>query len=105
MSREFGEYGQGFFHEKLFNCLEDLKFEAREDFHRKFIPLFRELYEIAYAISSVEACDSSIDRTVFETINRLPKIKETIKDLENTVEPYKRVAEEAVRQAVKKDRK
>ena len=102
MSREFGEHGSGFFHEKLYSCLEDLKFEAKEDFHQKFIPLYRELYEIAYAISSVEAGDSCIDRSIFETMNRLPAIKDIVKDLEDTVYPYRRIAEEAVKNATKK---
>ena len=100
MSREFGENRGSFFHGKLYACMEDLRGEAREDFHKKFIPLFEELYEIAWAISSVEAGDSCIDRSIMETMQRIPRMKQFIKNMEDYLTPYQRVAEEAVRKAV-----
>ena len=98
MSREFGEYnGGGYFHHKIGGALNDLIDDAQYDLHKQFIPFFRELYEIAYAISSVEASDSSLSRTITEMINRLPKLKEEITILERSIQPYKDVAEDAIR--------
>ena len=102
MSREFGEYGGGgYFHDKLRSCLEDLKEQAGQDFHKEFIPLFEELYEIAYAISSVEACDSCIDRTIFQSMESVPKMKKCLDKIEDKLRPYRRVAEEAVRKSAR----
>ncbi|NJO49785.1 MAG: hypothetical protein HC840_10440 [Leptolyngbyaceae cyanobacterium RM2_2_4] len=106
MSREFGEYGGGgYFHDKVRGCLEDLQSEAREKFHKEFIPLFESLYEIAYAISSVEACDSCLDRSITTTMEELPKIKKTIAQLEDTIRPYKNVADNAVREYIRSKEK
>ena len=101
MSREFGEYGGGgYFHDKMRAALEDLQDCAREDFHKKFIPLFEELYDLAYAISSVEACDSGIDRSIFQALESLPKMKKTLNEIQEDLTAYRRVAEAAVRKAV-----
>ena len=100
MSREFGENGNGFFHDKIRNALEDLEHEAVTGFHKEFIPLFESLYEIAYAISSVEAGDSLLNRSISTTMEELPKIKKFIADMEETLHPYKKVAEDAVREYI-----
>lgn len=100
MSREFGDNGyheHGFFHHRVQQLVNTLENEAREDFHKEFIPLFQELYEIAFAISSVEAGDSGLYRSIIETINRLPRLKQVLAKLEDEVRPYQDVAEEAVR--------
>ena len=102
MSREFGEGPGGFFHDKIRNARDDIKHEADWNLHKKFAPLFDELYELAYAISSVEAGDSCLDRTILELMDRLPKIKKWTEDMEEEIEPYRRVAESAVRKAVNK---
>lgn len=102
MSREFGEYGSsGYFHEKIRSALRDLQNEANYEFHKKFIPLFQELHKIAYAISSVEAGDSGLYRSVMETIDKLPKMKKALEELEIYIEPYSDVAREAVTKALK----
>lgn len=100
MSREFGDHCGGYFHDKIYSCLEDLKHEAGEDFHKKFVPLFQELYEVAYAIASVEAGDSCIDRSIFQSMESIPKMKKVLEDIENELRPYRRVAETAVRKAL-----
>tara|TARA_R100000951_G_scaffold101420_1_gene92927 strand:+ start:20613 stop:20936 length:324 start_codon:yes stop_codon:yes gene_type:complete len=105
MSREFGNYIGGYFHDKVRNALEDLEQEAGTGFHKEFIPLFESLYEIAYAISSVEACDSSLDRSIRTTIEQLPKLKQTLKDLEDSVYPYQQVARNAVREYIREQEK
>lgn len=102
MSREFGQYNNGYFHDNIRRAIEDLKEESREEFHKEFIPLFEELYEIAWAISSVEAGDSGLYRSINETIERLPAVKKSLAKLEDYLEPYSEVAREAVRQALSK---
>ena len=102
MSREFGQYNNGYFHDNIRRAVEDLKDEAREGFHKEFIPLLEELYEIAYVISSVEAGDSGLYRSINETIERLPAMKKNLAKLEEYLEPYSEVAREAVRQALMK---
>jgi len=100
MSREFGDYHMGgFFHQKIQNAADDLK-GARCEISKQYIPLLEELYQIAWAISSAEECDSGEDRPIFESINRLPRLKAIISDIEDYVEPYKRVAAVAVRDHV-----
>lgn len=98
MSREFGDYGGGgYFHSKVESALNDLKEESRDEFHRKFIPLFEELYLISYAIASVEAGDSCIDRSIFQTMESIPKMERWIEKMNQDLEVYRRVAQEAIR--------
>ena len=98
MSREFGDCVGGYFHQKIGSALNDLMDESKNELHRQFIPLFKELYEIAYVISSVEAADSGQYRSIIETINRLPKMREELNRIEESLRPYKDVMEEAIRQ-------
>ena len=105
MSREFGNYYGGYFHDKIQNALTDLEQEAGTGFHKEFIPLFESLYEIAYAISSVEACDSSLSRSIITTIDELPKMMKTLKNLEKSVEVYQQVSRNAIRQYINEQEK
>lgn len=63
MSREFGEYVGGYFHDKIESATQDLE-DAHYSLHKKLIPVLESLYEIAYAISSVEAGDSGEERSI-----------------------------------------
>ena len=106
MSREFGEYnGGGYFHDKIRSALEDLRTEADTSFHKEFIPLFESLYEIAYAISSVEAGDSLLYRSINTTLEELPRMKKQLSDLEDHLAPYQEVAREAVRNYIHEQEK
>lgn len=58
MSREFGEYIGGYFHDKINHAMDDLKDSSRVELHKKLIPFFESLYKVAYQISNVEAGDS-----------------------------------------------
>jgi hypothetical protein len=58
MSREFGEYIGGYFHDKINHALDDLKDSSHVELHKKLIPFFESLYKVAYQISNVEAGDS-----------------------------------------------
>jgi len=100
MSREFGEYMGGYFHDKIRNALYDLENESFHGLHKEFIPLFKSLYEVAYAISSVEAGDSNIERTISTTLLELPRMKKCLADVEESLKPYKQVAEDAVRKHI-----
>lgn len=103
MSREFGENPGGFFHTKIDNAKHDLIEESNNAFHLKFVPLLSELYELAYAISSVEAGDSCDDRSVFQAMESVPKMIKILKEIDETeLSKYRRVAEEAVRHYKKK---
>lgn len=97
MSREFGEEsGYMFFHGKIQSAKEDLE-DASFDFHKKFIPLFEDLYEIAYAISSVEAGDSGEARSIIKTIQKIDSLRKNISNIEDSLRPYQDVMEQAVR--------
>ncbi len=106
MSREFGGNGGygGFFHDKIRNAKEDLEGEASFELHKEFIPLLESLYEIAYAISSVEAGDSCIDRTISTTLQELPKMKKWVAKMEESLRPYQDVAEAAVRDYIESEK-
>jgi len=100
MSREFGDnnyHNYGFFHDKIRQALDTLKDESRVTHHQQLIPVLEELYEIAYAISSVEACDSGAYRSINEMIHRLPKMRQEISKIEEVLDVYRQVAEDAVR--------
>ena len=104
MSREFGEGPGGFFHDKIRNALEDLRHEADFELHKEFVPLLESLYEIAYAISSAEAYDSGIDRTISTTLQELPKMKKFIAEMEKSLRPYQDVADQAVRDYIESEK-
>jgi hypothetical protein len=61
MSREFGEYIGGYFHDKINHALDDLKDSSHVELHKKLIPFFESLHKVAYQISNVEAGDSGED--------------------------------------------
>ena len=61
MSREFGEYIGGYFHDKINHAMDDLKDNSHVELHKKLIPFFESLYKVAYQISNVEAGDSRED--------------------------------------------
>jgi hypothetical protein len=57
MSREFGEYIGGYFHDKIDNATDDLR-HANFELHKKLVPFFEALYKVSYQICNVEAGDS-----------------------------------------------
>jgi hypothetical protein len=58
MSREFGEYIGGYFHDKIGHATDDLIDSSHIVLHKMLIPFFESLYKVAYQISNVEAGDS-----------------------------------------------
>lgn len=103
MSREFGDTLGGFFHDKIRYAAEDCR-TGRDPLTKLWGEFLMEFSEVAYAISTSEACDSGPDFPIFQTLQSLPNLERKLADIRSFVEPYKRVAEQAVRKAVE-DRK
>ncbi len=104
MSREFGDdhyHDKGFFHERLGQCADTCLTEGRDELTKLWGAVLQELTEVAWSISSSEACDSGPDDTILRTIRDLPRIQAAFKRVEEFVKPFERVAENAVRLAAK----
>jgi hypothetical protein len=100
MSREFGSCMGGYFNSQMEQAASDLM-SGRDALTRVWAPFFEEFCPIAYAIASSEAGDSGPDYSILETIRHIDRLKALLGDIEKHVEPYKRVAETAVREALK----
>lgn len=71
MSREFGEFNCGYFHHKIDNSTDDLRY-AKFELHKKLVPFFEALYKVSYQISSVEAADSGEQASVDALREQIP---------------------------------
>jgi len=71
MSREFGEFNCGYFHHKIDNATDDLRY-ANFELHKKLVPFFESLYKVAYQISSVEAADSGEQASIDALKEEIP---------------------------------
>lgn len=100
MSGEFGSYNSGYFHDQMQYAAADLA-GGRDALSREWARFFEEFAPIARAISWSEACDSGPYYPITETIARIPRLKELLRGIEQHVQVYKEVADEAVRKAVK----
>ncbi len=100
MSREFGSYGNGYFDTQMEYAADDLA-GGRDELSRVWAGFFQEFRHVAYAIASSEAHDSGPDYPIFETIQRIDALKESLRRVEQFVQPYRMVAREAVSQALK----
>lgn len=96
MSREFGSYENGYFHDQLYRGASDC-LNGREEITRKWGAVLMAMEQIAVAISSAEACDSCVDYPILQSMADLPNVCNALKDVEDYLKPFKRVAEEAVR--------
>jgi hypothetical protein len=91
MSREFGnEYG-GFFHQKIANALDDAK-GGRSRGAALMAALLEPLADLAYAVSSEEACDSSESRVVEAAFDAEPKLRQAMYALDAFIDPAKKLA-------------
>jgi hypothetical protein len=86
MSREFGEYIGGYFHDKINHAMDDLKHSSHIELHKKLIPFFKSLHKIAYEISNVEAGDSGEDASINAMKKEIPIMITELKKLQNTLE-------------------
>lgn len=80
MSREFGEYVGGYFHDKINSAMDDLKNHSHIELHKKLVPFFESLYKVAYQISNVEAGDSGEYASIDALKEQIPVM---IAELEN----------------------
>lgn len=99
MSGEFGEDGCGFFHDKVRRAAEDCEGNPHE-LTRLYGDLLRTMEPVARGISWYQACDSGPDRPLIDLIEALPEMERAFKALRDHAEPYRSVAEDAVRKAV-----
>lgn len=102
MSREFGSYSAGYFHTQIEYAYEDLR-SGKDEISREWSKFFHEFQDVAYAIASSEAHDSGPDFPISTTIKKLPSLVAALKDVERFVQPYKAVADAAVRDAIKNE--
>lgn len=99
MSREFGEYMGGYFHTKVRFAADDA-LNGSQEITRLWGSVLDSLAEVAYAIASAEANDSGPDYPIFESLAQLPRIRNGLQEIESYLEPFRRVAEEAVRRSL-----
>jgi hypothetical protein len=99
MSREFGSYTAGYFHDQIRQGAEDC-LGGRDELTRLWGEFLREFAEIARAISGAEECDNGPEYPIEETISRLPALRRHLRAIETYVDPFKRIAEDAVRRAL-----
>ena len=96
MSREFGSYISGYFHQQIEQGAKDC-LAGRDDITKLWGEFLEAFYPIAYAIASSEESDSGPDYPIIETMHQLPELKRKLDAIAEFIEPFSRVAEEAVR--------
>jgi len=99
MSREFGSYNAGYFDSQMEYAAEDCEGGAYE-ITRRWGKVLRAFAPVAYAIACAEALDSSEYAPILASIQQWSEIRAAIEGLEDYLYPFKRIMEEAVRQAV-----
>lgn len=104
MSREFGSYSGGYFHTQMQYAADDC-LSGKDEITRLWGKFFDEFKEIAYAIASSEASDSSADYPIFETIKRIDTIKKRIEEIENYCYVFDQVAKKAVQNYIEENKK
>ena len=85
MSREFGEYIGGYFHDKINYAMEDLKDSSHVELHKKLIPFFESLYKVSYQISNVEAGDSGEYASVAALKEQIPVMISELEKLQKEI--------------------
>ena len=85
MSREFGEYIGGYFHDKINHAMDDLKDSSHVELHKKLIPFFESLYKVSYQISTVEAGDSGKHASVAALKEQIPVMISELEKLQKEI--------------------
>ena|ERR1019366_2997536 len=104
MSREFGSYESGYFHTQIETAAQDC-LNGKDPLTKLYGEFLKEFSEIAYQISNSEAFDSGPEYPILATIERIGLLKSRLNDIEYFIEPYKRIAENAVRELASKEKK
>jgi hypothetical protein len=100
MSREFGDCIGGYFHDKISNAAEDAT-NGRLEITRKWGEFLKVFYEVAYAISSAEACDSGEYDPIMVSIAKIPALQREMAMISYYLITYENVMEEAVRKHIR----
>ena len=101
MSGEFGEYGGGgYFHSKIEQCAEDCDGGSAE-ITRLWGAFLKEFVPVAKSISWCEASDSGEDDPIWTSLDQMSRLKEHLSKIEAYLRPFKDVAEQAVRDALR----
>ena len=95
MSREFGNLSSGYFHQKIDLAADDCS-EGRDELTKLWGKFLEEFYHVAYQISNSEASDSGPEAPILESIKRIGALKSKLKAIEEYLEPYQRVVDEAL---------
>lgn len=95
MSGEFGRHESGYFHTQMEAAAEDLR-GGRFEITRAWAQFFENFKVIADAISYAEAGDSGQHWPIMETMARMQVLKNSLIAVEEYVEPFKDVAQQAV---------
>jgi hypothetical protein len=104
MSREFGSYSSGYFHQQIQTCAQDCA-GSNDVLVQLWGEFLEEFYDVAYSISSSEACDSAPYDPIMKTIEKMDVLRTKLDKISIHVGPYRRVAEEAVRAHTDKKKK
>ena len=104
MSREFGSYTSGYFHYQMEVAAEDCK-QGDYELTKLWGEFLAEFYDVAYAIASVEAGDSSPEDSILTTMRKMEGLQARLNDIKEYLKPFDRVAQVAVREALKKANK
>jgi hypothetical protein len=102
MSREFGSYGSGYLHEQIDTAANDLA-NGREETTRAWAGFMRVFHDVAYAVCSSEACDSSESRSIMASIDAIPRLRAELDKIESRLRPFKDCMEDAVKKALEKE--
>lgn len=95
MSREFGSYAVGYFHQQIDNAADDLA-GARYPSTRAWAEFFRAFYPVAYAIASAEAADAREGESIIAALRQTPALERALEKVNEFLAPYREVAESAV---------
>ena len=95
MSREFGSYEGGYFHQQIDTAASDCA-EGRDELTRLWGEVLREFHPIAYAISSSEASDRSEEHSIATTARHLEFVEEKVARVREYIDRHPAFAMKAV---------
>ena len=104
MSREFGSYENGYFHQQIQQGAKDC-LEGNDELTRLWGKFLEEFYEVAYAISTSEAGDSGPYRPIIENLNRMTALQDRLDDIKSFLEIFDDVAKRAVSEYIDSQKK
>ena len=98
MSREFGSCAGGYFHTQINDAAGDC-LGGNDELTRLWGKFLLEFYPVAYAIASSEAGNTGSDYPIIKCMEQWASIRDAIDEIDNYLDPYRRVANQAVSDA------